>query len=265
MPPTSVKRAASVGRPRGRPRQSEAAAAAVRDRIVRATAAAFAEVGSRGLSVALIIERAGIARPTFYRYFANAEEPLQQVLDASDLALVDGLTAALDGAQDEMGMVLGGIDAYLGWARDHGPALRPLFAELHDPSSPVSPHRERTLRMLRERLLARFDRLGRPRPSSLDIDVLLHAFEYVGFRVAMSDSPDATMQWARATMARIALALLGTTADLELARTVPGLLREPSDQLDADGDGDGVDLDADGDGIARDGVEGDADGEPKGG
>jgi AcrR family transcriptional regulator len=219
-------RGANVSR-RGRPPQTEADAAAARARIVEATAQVFAERGSHGLSVALIIERAGIARPTFYRYFANAEEPLQQILDASDLALVDGLQAALDAASDEIGMVLGGIEAYLAWARGHGPALRPLFAELHDSSSIVSPHREKTLTVLRERLIARFAKLGRVPPPEIDIDVLLHAFEYVGFRVAMA-APDEGIDdaWARMTMARIALVLLGTEADLEAARAaLPGLLR----------------------------------------
>jgi AcrR family transcriptional regulator len=219
-------RGANVSR-RGRPPQTEADAAAARARIVEATAQVFAERGSHGLSVALIIERAGIARPTFYRYFANAEEPLQQILDASDLALVDGLQAALDAASDEIGMVLGGIEAYLAWARGHGPALRPLFAELHDSSSIVSPHREKTLTVLRERLIARFAKLGRVPPPEIDIDVLLHAFEYVGFRVAMA-APDEGIDdaWARMTMARMALVLLGTEADLEAARAaLPGVLR----------------------------------------
>lgn len=208
---------------RGRPPQSEADAAAARARIVEATRSVFAEHGSHGLSVALIIERAGISRPTFYRYFNNAEQPLQLVLDASDLALVDGLQAALDAASDEIEMVLNGIEAYLAWARGHGPALRPLFAELHDASSIVSPHREKTLGMLRARLIARFETLGRAAPPAIDIDVLLHAFEYVGFRVALGHGDDG---WARMTMARIALVLLGTEADLEVARrALPGLLR----------------------------------------
>jgi len=194
---------------------------------VEATRAVFAEHGSHALSVALIIEQAGISRPTFYKYFDNAEQPLQQVLDASDRALADGLQAALDAASDEIGMVLGGIEAYLAWARGHGPALRPLFAELHDASSIVSPHRERTLDVLRERLIARFVTLGRTPPPAIDIDVLLHAFEYVGFRVAMAGPGDGVDDdWARLTMARIALVLLGTEADLDTARRLlPGLLR----------------------------------------
>jgi TetR/AcrR family transcriptional regulator len=224
---TSVDVKRGAGRPRGRPPQSEADAAAARTRIVGATAQVFAEHGSHGMSVALIIELAGIARPTFYRYFANAEQPLQLVLDSSDMALVDGLQRALDSADNEIDMVLRGIDAYLAWALGHGPALRPLFAELHDPSSPVSPHRERTLVMLRDRLIARFEKLGRTPPPSIDIDVLLHTFEYVGFRVASAESDEAGMDWARATMARVALVLLGTSADLERALGMPGLLREP--------------------------------------
>jgi AcrR family transcriptional regulator len=223
---TGVKRD-DAARRRGRPPQSEADAAAARARIVQATADVFAEHGWHGMSVALIIERAGIARPTFYRYFANAEEPLQLVMDASDLALVNGLQQALDSADNEIEMVLRGIDAYLAWAGDHGRALRPLFTELHDPSSPVSGHRESTLLVLRERLIGRFERIGRRPPPSIDVDVLLHAFEYVGYRVAMADpmQDDATLDWARVTMARIALVLVGTTADLDQARTIPGLLR----------------------------------------
>jgi AcrR family transcriptional regulator len=215
-------------RRRGRPPQSEAAADAARARIVAATAAVFAEHGSHGMSVARIIESAGIARPTFYRYFANSHEPLQILLDASDRALVDGLQAALDSADDEIAMVLAGIDAYLVWAQQHGPALRPLFTELHDPSSTVSPHRERTLAMLRTRLIARFESLGRTPPAPADIDVLLNAFEYVGYRVALRGAgEETTVVWARTTMARLAIGLLGTAADLEQASQVPGLLRDP--------------------------------------
>ena len=72
--------------------------------------------------------------------------------------------------------------------------------------------------MLRTRLIARFESLGRVAPAEADIDVLLNAFEYVGYRVALSDPGDeTTVDWARTTMARLAIGLLGTTSDVEFA------------------------------------------------
>src|SRR5664279_2997300 len=200
----------SAARRRGRPRQTEAEADVVRTRIVAATAEVFAEHGYHGLNVALILERAGVARPTFYRYFPNADEPLQVLLNESDTALVDGLQAAIDSADNEVDMWVAGIDAYLQWASDRGPTLRPLYAELHDPSSPVSAHRVHTLELLRARLTARLADLGRTAPKPIDLDVLLHVFEFVGFRAALADpGDDAGIAWGRATMARVALAMLG--------------------------------------------------------
>ena len=214
---------------RGRPPQPEAEAEAVRARIVAATAEVFAQHGSHGLSVALILQRAGIARPTFYRYFANAVEPLHVLLTESDTSLVTGLQVAIDEADDEVAMVVAGIDAYLQWARERGPVLQPLYAELHDPSSPVSEHRVHTLDVLRARLIARFDRLGHTPPPSIDLDVLLHVFEYVGFRVALADpdndpDDDAGIAWGRATLARVALALLATPQNRLAATALPGLI-----------------------------------------
>lgn len=199
---------------RGRPRQTAAEAEAVRARIVAATAEVFAEHGYHGSSVALILQRAGIARPTFYRYFANADEPLHVLLNQSDMALVASVQVAIDEADDEVAVVVAGIDAYLQWARDRGPVLRPLYAELHDPSSPVSAHRVRTLEILRTRLTDRLNSLGGTPPQPIDLDVLLHIFEYVGFRVALADpDDDAGIAWGRATMARVALAILRTPED----------------------------------------------------
>ena len=184
----------------------------MRARIVAATAQVFAEHGYHGLSVALILEQAGIARPTFYRYFRNADEPLQALLNDSDMALVDGLQAAIAVADSVGDMWALGIDAYLQWAVDRGPTLRPLYAELHDPSSPVSAHRVRTLELLRAALNTRLTELGRVAPQPIDLDVLLNIFEFVGFRAALADSDDdAGIAWGRATMARMAVAVLGSS------------------------------------------------------
>ncbi|MFZ0159612.1 MAG: hypothetical protein WAL50_11335, partial [Kineosporiaceae bacterium] len=128
---------------------------------------------------------------------------------------VDGLQVAIEATDNETDMWIAGIDAYLQWASDRGPTLRPLYAELHDPSSPVSAHREHTLDLLRSRLAARLSDLGRTTPQPIDLDVLLNVFEYIGFRVALAGPGDeAGTAWGRTRMARVALAILNTPEDL---------------------------------------------------
>ncbi|WP_280236651.1 TetR/AcrR family transcriptional regulator [Nocardia cyriacigeorgica] len=221
MPETTAAR-------RGRPRQTEQQAEEVRARIVLATAEVFSRNGSRGLSVAQIIEQAGLARPTFYRYFANAIEPLRVVLDSSNEGLVGGIREALTVTAEgtELGIRL--IDAYLDWARGHGAMLRPLFAELHDPGSPVSGYRERALDDIRAIVREKFTELGRPIPSPLDLDASLHVCEYVVYRISAGADPGSepdpeTVAAARVTMIRVVLATLGNTDDLNYAMELPGI------------------------------------------
>ncbi|MBH0774773.1 TetR/AcrR family transcriptional regulator [Nocardia bovistercoris] len=223
-----------TGARRGRPPQTPEQAEEVRARIVGATARVFTRVGSRGLSVAQIIEEAGLARPTFYRYFANAVEPLHAVLTASNAGLVGGITSALTGTDEPVELGIALIDAYLDWARGHGPMLRPLFAELHDPASPVSAYREAAFDDIRAAVRGTFTELGRPVPSPLDLDAALHVCEYVVYRISAEAGPGAqpdpeTVAAARLTMIRVLLTTLGTRADVEYALEVPGLFPPPGD------------------------------------
>ncbi|WP_280348705.1 TetR/AcrR family transcriptional regulator [Nocardia neocaledoniensis] len=213
---------------RGRPPQTQEQAEEVRARIVEATAAVFARNGSRGLSVAQIIEQAGLARPTFYRYFGNASEPLHVVLTASNDGLVGGIRDALTGTDEPVQLGIRLIDAYVDWARGHGAMLRPLFAELHDPGSPVSAYRERALDDIRDLVRKTFGELGRPVPAPLDLDAALHVCEYIVYRITAGadpghdPAPDLVTE-ARVTMIRILLVTLGTKDDLAYAMELPGL------------------------------------------
>ncbi|WP_040790465.1 TetR/AcrR family transcriptional regulator [Nocardia paucivorans] len=217
---------------RGRPPQTREQADQVRARIVRATAEVFTRGGSRGLNVAQIIEQAGLARPTFYRYFANATEPLHTVLDASNAGLVGGIRNALDTPAESVELGIRLIDAYLDWARGHGPMLRPLFAELHDPASPVSSYRNRALDDIRQIVRTKFAELDRPVPAPLDLDAALHVCEYVVYRIAADTRPGAepdpeTVAAARVTMIRVVLATLGNTDDVRYALELPGIFPTP--------------------------------------
>ncbi|MEC3956045.1 TetR/AcrR family transcriptional regulator [Nocardia sp. CDC153] len=212
---------------RGRPPQTEKQADQVRARIVLATAEVFAEQGSRGLNVARIIEKAGLARPTFYRYFANATEPLHAVLRISNEDLVGGIRAALDKTEQPVELGINLIEAYLHWAGGHGPMLAPLFAELHDPGSPVSAYREEAIADIRILVRAKICDLGRPAPRDLDLDTALQICEFVVYRISAAaphGEPDTdTIDAARLTMVRGVLAMLGIREDIEYALEIPGL------------------------------------------
>lgn len=209
---------------RGRPPQTEQQADQVRARIILATAEVFAQHGSRGLSVARIIEAAGLARPTFYRYFANATEPLHAVLTVSNDDLVGGIRSALERTEEPVALGINMIEAYLYWAGGHGPMLSPLFAELHDPGSPVSAYRENALEDIRALVRAKFTALGRPIPTPLDLDTALQTCEFVVYRISATGEPTPeTIAAARLTMIRSVLVTLGRRQDVEYALTIPGL------------------------------------------
>lgn len=213
---------------RGRPPQTPAQADEVRSRIVDATAAVFTEVGSRGLSVARVIEQAGISRPTFYRYFANATAPLDVILTLSNDGLVGGIRTALEGSDEPVALGIGIIDAYLGWAHGHGAMLRPVFAELHDPASPVSAYREAAFTDIRALVRAKFVELGRAVPTALDLDTALHMCEFVVYRLSVTTSPGGEsspdeVAEARLTMIRTVLVTIGRREDVERALTIPDI------------------------------------------
>ncbi len=229
--PGDVVVPAHNGARRGRPPQTPEQADEVRARIELATAAVFTEHGSRGLNVARIIEQAGISRPTFYRYFGNAEQPLHSLLRLSNEGLVGGIRTALARSFEPVQLGIAIIDAYLEWARGHGPMLRPVFAELHDPASPVSAYREEAFDDIRALVRAKFTELGRPLPSPLDLDTALHTCEYVVYRVSAAATPGREpdpeqVTAARLTMIRSVLVALGNRADVERALTIPGIFDE---------------------------------------
>ena len=215
---------------RGRRPQTAAESDRVRAHIVAAAGEVFAEFGTRGCSVARIIERADIARPTFYRYFKSATDPLHVLLNESDDSLISGVTAAVEGSNEGVQLGIAVIDAYLAWARERGAVLRPLFAELYDPASPVSSHRERAMDLVRKLVCEKTAEMGRHTPSPLAIDALLNACEFVVFRVSGDGlvDPDHVAE-ARLTMIRMALATVGNVADIERALGVPGLFPPAAD------------------------------------
>jgi len=122
-----------------------------RSRILSESAALFVAHGYENVSVEQIILAAGIARSSFYRFFANREEVLAAIIRPvfeAGLAQLDAITA-----RDARGVLHGIFDAYLAlWAASPD-ALRlsirtggiyfELFRDLH------TPFRERITALLR--------------------------------------------------------------------------------------------------------------------
>ncbi len=182
----------------------------MRQRLLEATGAVFARVGYHGLSVELILAEAGLSRPTYYKHFRNADEPIRILIQQVNDRLIDRILAAASGSGDPFAAVEAGLTAWRDWGAELGPMVRPLFAELHDPHSPASEYRRRTLAILADQLSELIQRFGGPRPTRLQVDALLHGVEYLGYRFHL-DTPGGDAHWkqARDAMLRLAIALLG--------------------------------------------------------
>jgi AcrR family transcriptional regulator len=169
-------------RPRGRPTKSEADQAELRNRILEATAAAYGETGYHGLSVKLILEKAGLSRPTFYRHFSNVDEPLRQVIIDAHMGLVDRLINRIPpeaGIDDKMQRA---VELYLEWAKSLGPLLRPFYVELHDPHSPVSELRPQVLARIGDLYIKTLESSGVKVQSKLLVELMLTGIEFLGYR-----------------------------------------------------------------------------------
>jgi TetR/AcrR family transcriptional regulator len=212
----------------GRPPQTDEEQARARQNIVRATALVFAEYGYHGISVARILEHAGIARPTFYRYFRNSDEPLRMALDDVGRALRDRVVEGVMAAEGDIPKVIAAIDAYLWWSGENRGMLRSLYAGIHDPASPVSVQRPNTLRAMVDLLFREFERAGRATPERWVLDVYVNAVEYTCYQLYLeTEATPADVDKARQVMLRMALATLGGPRDWQLFSDNPHLFDMP--------------------------------------
>ncbi len=216
----------SVRKP-GRPPQTDEEARRAREHILTATSEVFGEFGYHGVSVARIIDVAQIARPTFYRYFRNADEALQRVLLRMGRSIGIAVTEAVAQVDGDIPKLVAGIEAYVQWAGRNRTLLRSIYAGGHDPTSPVFPFRPRLVSRLtglvNEQLLAG----GRAPLDEWTLDVFINSMEYACFRLYLqSDLTDEKINAARATILRTALALLGRADDWRRVLDTPVVNRQ---------------------------------------
>lgn len=199
-----------AARTRGRPPAAPEIHAAIRRRLLDATRAVFTRTGYHGLSVELVLAEAELSRPTFYKHFRNTDEPIGLVMEEVNDRLIMSLLSAAAGAIDPYAAIEAALEAWRHWGEEMGPMLQPLFAELHDPHSPASVHRRRVLDTLGQELVLLAERFGHPRPTRLQVDVLLNGVEYLGYRFCLETPRDpASWKQTRDMMLRLVLGLLG--------------------------------------------------------
>ena len=204
----------SARRSRGRPPKTEAELGQLRERLLGATRTVFARVGYHGLSVELVIDEAGVSRPTFYKYFASLDEVVEILLTQVNHDLIGRLMAALQPVAEPTAKVEAAILAWRQWGEDLGEFLRPFYAELHNSTSPVGRHRQLTLSVLTTQISEAVVVLGRERPSPLRVATFINGVEYLGYHYHLETPRDAA-SWAdtREAMFRLALGLLGDEGD----------------------------------------------------
>lgn len=210
IPPQKTPKAPAPPRTRGRPPSGPEAQAAIRQRLLDATRTVFTRVGYHGLSVELVLDESGLSRPTFYKHFRNTDEPIEELIREANESLLASLRLSVASSAAPFEAVEAALVAWRDWGTELGPMLRPLFAELHDPHSPGSAHRKRVLGILGQELVELVERFGRPRPTRVQVDALLHGMEYLGYRFHLETKRDeASWKQTRDVMLRLALALLG--------------------------------------------------------
>jgi len=195
----------------GRPRRTDEETAKVRRSIVEAAERTFAREGYHGVTATRVIEEAGLTRTNFYRYFRNADEPLQVVFaqctgDLQEL-IEGGVTPVPHGPE----RIVAGIDAYLVWSRRYRHLLPAMIADLHDPASPVSALRQQALEAVVAIMARDYEDSEWPLPSRTTLDIFVNALEYTCHRLYVdTDGTDEDVARARRMMLRIATAVLAS-------------------------------------------------------
>jgi AcrR family transcriptional regulator len=195
----------------GRPRRTDEETAKVRRSIVDAAERTFAREGYHGVTATRVIEEAGLTRTNFYRYFRNADEPLQVVFGrcTGDLQeLIEGGVAPVPHGPER---IVAGIDAYLTWSRRYRHLLPAMTADLHDPASPVSAMRQQALDAVVTIMSRDYEDSDWPLPSRTTLDIFVNAIEYTCHRLYVdTEGTDEDVARARRMMLRIATAILAS-------------------------------------------------------
>jgi AcrR family transcriptional regulator len=188
-----------------------------RGAIVRAAIGVFERLGAEATRVEDLLEAAGVARRTFYRYFRSKDDVLTAVYDTVTRELVAAIASHTAAAGDPIAGIRATLDIYLGFHADNHRILRVLIERGFQSDSALAPLRKR----FREDLVAVLDMAFQAAKGvALDRYVfiaLLSSVEGLSLELLSTAPTLATMERARRAVNGLFDALLASANHLPRA------------------------------------------------
>lgn len=179
-----------VKRKRGRPPKPKSAGDSIPETIIAATRYVYADTGFRDFSVELVLEEAGISRPTFYRHFKDKYDVINVVVERANLMLIEDIEQRTADSQSVREVIDKGVEAYFDWGFRLGKLAGSIYREIHDPESPASIHRDRNVTKGTAILQSAGERSGLQLDTAV-YEALVHTIEHVGYRAFWPSAKDA--------------------------------------------------------------------------
>lgn len=197
---------------RGRPKKTEGQLQDTKNIILKATREVFGLHGSQGLTVAKIIQTAGISRPTFYKYFDNVETPLNTVIQGTNLQLVKQVIVNAKGVSELIPLFKIITDTYLEWGQKEIDIISSIHQELLNPKSLVCKHRSHTITSLYQLVQSELGKQNKPIPDPIIIETIMMAAENIGYHILLNPNA-ANIKEYRSSLIKVAISLLGNKED----------------------------------------------------
>ncbi|HTU83248.1 MAG TPA: helix-turn-helix domain-containing protein [Candidatus Acidoferrales bacterium] len=154
-----------------------AASAEVRERILRTASELFYREGARAVGVDLVVEKAGVAKTSLYRYFRTKDDLIAAFLEREDEEFWRQWDAVAQrhrtGPQAELDAHMAWIGERLGRKNYRGCPQLNMAAEFPEAEHPARVVALSHKRELRRRLKGIADRLGVRHPDDLAAQLLL--------------------------------------------------------------------------------------------
>lgn len=201
---------------RGRPKQTQGQVEGIKNSIINVTRTVFGLYGSQGTTVARIIKVANISRPTFYKYFDSAATPLNLVVEAANLNLVQAVVENVAGESELLQIFQAITDTYLDWGKEEIDIVSSIRQELLNPDSVVAIHRGNTIHSLYQLVKSQLGKKNKPIPDKIIIETIMMAAENIGYYVLLNPQQD-NIETYRSSIVKLAIALMGEKEDWMLA------------------------------------------------